>query len=105
MSDTTEDDATEPGDDPTEPVRVELILPAGLVSEYDDLVRRGIYLSRGDAIRHAIVTGWRHDHGSFHTVRLDFLDKEDKRPDTGGDVAPETEAPEGGDGEAEEDES
>jgi hypothetical protein len=62
-------------DQPAEPVRISLEVPAGLVQAYDGLVKDGIYPSRESAMLHAMVDSWRHNRGSFHTVRIDLVDR------------------------------
>lgn len=58
--------------EPAEPVRVTLALPAGLVRHYDGLVEQEIYPDRESALLHAVVESWRYNRGSFHRVRLDI---------------------------------
>jgi hypothetical protein len=59
-------------DEPAGPVTVTLELPAGLVRAYDALVEAAVYPDRESAILHGLVESYRHNMGSFHTVRVDL---------------------------------
>jgi hypothetical protein len=68
---------------PAEPIRVELDLPAGLARDYDRLVEDGIYSDLKTALLHALVESWRHNRGSFHTVRFDLAPPEEPQAGEG----------------------
>jgi hypothetical protein len=72
-------DSAQPPEQPAKPVRVGLELPAGLFRDYNRLVEAGIYLDLRAALLHAPVESWRHNRGSFHTVRLDLAQREEQQ--------------------------
>ncbi|MBP1804665.1 hypothetical protein [Rubellimicrobium aerolatum] len=59
-------------DDGLAPVQVTLDVPGRLARDYAELVRVGVYLSIEEAIREALVAGWRFNRGPHHTIRLDW---------------------------------
>ncbi|WP_424934771.1 hypothetical protein [Amaricoccus macauensis] len=65
-----------PDDGPGELVTVTLQLPTGLLDAYDALVESGIYPDRESALLHGLVESWRQHRGSYHTIRLDLVDRE-----------------------------
>lgn len=54
------------------PVEVTLELPGRLYHDYSLLVGAGLYMNTEEALRHAVITSWRFDRGTYHTLRLDF---------------------------------
>jgi hypothetical protein len=75
--------SAQPPEQPAEPVRVGLELPAGLARDYRQLVEDGIYPHLETALLHALVESWRHNRGSFHTVRLDLARPEERQAGEG----------------------
>lgn len=71
-------DAETTPDATREPVRVEFDLPPRLVADYDRLVAEGIYLSRDEALRQAVLLSWYYERGTHHRVRLDLGPAEDE---------------------------
>ena len=61
------------------PVELTLEVPGRLVRDYGALVTAGVYMSLEEALRATLVTGWRYDRGTYHSVRLDIgKDNEDE---------------------------
>lgn len=73
-------DMTQPPDEPMEAIQFMLKLPFGLVRDFDALVDMGIHADPQRALPHAIVESWRHNRGSFHTLRLDLRNAQDANP-------------------------
>jgi hypothetical protein len=67
-----------PEDEPKALVTVTLELPIGLLAAYDGLVEDRLYPDRASALLHGLVESWRHNEGSFHTVRLDLRRERDQ---------------------------
>jgi Arc/MetJ-type ribon-helix-helix transcriptional regulator len=66
-----------------EPVRVTLDLPPQVVADYERLAADGVYLSRDEGLRSALVASWRFERGTYMRLRLDLLglDHEDDGAD------------------------
>lgn len=63
-----------------EPVRLTIVtleLAEGLLEAYNSFVSERIYPDRESALLHGLVDSWRHNTGSFHSIRLDLRDERD----------------------------
>lgn len=77
--DTTQTSTTEIPD--LAPVEITLEVPGRVAHDYGLLVRTGVHLSLEEALRATLVTGWRYDRGTYHSVRLDWGTADEKVPD------------------------
>ena len=76
-----------------EPVQVTLDLPGRLYRDYSLLVGAGLYLSTEEALRQAVITSWRYDRGTYHSLRIDVgNDEEEKAKRDDQEPAPSAEA-------------
>lgn len=64
-----------------EPVQVTLDLPGRLYHDYSLLVGAGLYLSTEEALRQAVITSWRYDRGTYHSLRIDLGNDEEQKAD------------------------
>ena len=55
-----------------EPVQVTFEVPGRLYRDYSLLVGAGLYLSTEEALRQAVITSWRYDRGTYHSLRIDL---------------------------------
>jgi Arc/MetJ-type ribon-helix-helix transcriptional regulator len=76
---------------PLEPVEVTLEMPGRLFRDYNRLVEAGLYLSVEEALRQAVIASWRHERGTYHTLRIDPADRDVDETD-GQEPAPSAEA-------------
>ncbi len=70
-----------------EPVQVTFEVPGRLYQDYSRLVTAGVYMSTDEALRHAVITSWRYDRGTYHSLRID-LGKDDEEKAKRDDQAP-----------------
>lgn len=65
-------------------MRVTLDLPPALVVGYERLAGEGVYLSRDEGLRHALVTAWRWGRASLLRLRVDFAGEDAEDEAAGG---------------------